>query len=242
MGSKEEIRNRVWALMEREGVYKPPLPIRHRIPNFIGAERAAERLRDLQAFRDAEVVKVNPDSPQSPVRKLVLSAGKLLIMPTPRLRRGFLLIDPRGLPEGAIGMAATIKGAFKFGKGMDLDEAPRIDFIVAGSVAVAPDGSRLGKGGGYSEIEYGILRELGIIDEGTPMATTVHDVQIVEEVPMDDHDLAVDYIITPTRILETHRGLPRPKGIIWGKLPSDAIGEIPLLRLMRSRRAATGIG
>lgn len=230
MGSdKEDIRNRVWALMEREGVSRPPLPIRHRIPNFVGAERAAERLRDLRAFRAAEVVKANPDSPQSPVRRLALSAGKLLIMPTPRLRRGFLLIDPKRLPPGAIGMAATIKGAFKFGRELSLDEAPRIDFIVVGSVAVAPDGSRLGKGGGYSEIEYGMLRELGLIDEGTPIATTVHDIQLVSEIPMEDHDLTVDYIATPTKLLETRGNRRRPKGILWDRLPKGAIEGMPIL-------------
>ncbi len=236
MGSeKEKIRNRVWTLMEREGVSRPPLPIRHRIPNFIGAERAAERLRDLRAFQAARVVKVNPDSPQSPVRKLVLSAGKLLIMPTPRLRRGFLLIDPNGLPQEAVGMAASIRGALKFGRELSLNEAPGIDFMVTGSVAVAPDGSRLGKGGGYSEIEYGILRELGLIDEDTPIATTVHDVQVVSEIPMEDHDLAVDYIVTPTRLLETGRSRRRPRGILWDELPKGAIEEIPILARLKPR-------
>jgi len=241
-GKKGEIRERIWALMEREGVSRPPLPIRHRIPNFIGAERAAERLRDIRAFQEARVVKVNPDSPQLPVRKLALSSGKLLIMPTPRLRRGFLLIDPERLSSGAIREAASIKGAFKYGEELDLNGAPRIDFVVAGSVAVAPDGSRLGKGGGYSEIEYGILRELGLVDEDTPIATTVHEVQIVEEIPMEDHDLAVDYIATPARFIETRRIRPRPKGIMWDELPSEAIRGIPLLLRLKSGRGAKGIG
>jgi len=234
MGSKGEIRERIWSLMEREGISRPPLPIRHRIPNFAGAERAAERLGEVRAFRAAEVVKVNPDSPQSPVRKLALSAGKLLIMPTPRLRRGFLAIDPKRLPKGALGMAASISGAFKFGRELDLERAPRIDFIVAGSVAVAPDGSRLGKGGGYSEIEYGILWELGLIDEGTPIATTVHEAQIVEGIPMEDHDLTVDYIATPLRVLETHANRPMPKGIMWHKLPKGALEGIPLPSWLKS--------
>lgn len=63
-----------------------------------------------------------------------------------------------------------------------------------GSVAVTTGGARIGKGGGYSELEYGILRSLRIIDENTPTATTIHEVQIIDDVPMEEHDLNVDYI------------------------------------------------
>ncbi|MDQ3894692.1 MAG: 5-formyltetrahydrofolate cyclo-ligase, partial [Actinomycetota bacterium] len=58
---KQAVRERVWALLEREGVARFP-GARGRIPNFVGAERAAERLAELPESRAARVVKANPDA------------------------------------------------------------------------------------------------------------------------------------------------------------------------------------
>jgi 5-formyltetrahydrofolate cyclo-ligase len=38
--------------------------VHHRIPNFKGAAEAAQRLAELPEFKKAEVIKVNPDTPQ----------------------------------------------------------------------------------------------------------------------------------------------------------------------------------
>ncbi|MEM2840778.1 MAG: 5-formyltetrahydrofolate cyclo-ligase, partial [Candidatus Bathyarchaeia archaeon] len=84
----------VWRLMEENNVARPPRPVYGRIPNFEGAEKAAERVLELDEFAKADTVKVNPDSPQRPLRELVLKAGKNLLTPTPRLKHGFLLIKP----------------------------------------------------------------------------------------------------------------------------------------------------
>jgi len=40
-------------------------------------------------------------------------------------------------------------------------DMPGLDAIVCGSVAVTRDGRRCGKGEGYSDLEFAILRELG---------------------------------------------------------------------------------
>jgi hypothetical protein len=59
-----------------------------------------------------------------------------------------------------------------------LSDMPRPDAIVCGSVAVTRDGRRCGKGEGYSDLEFAILRELG--HPPVPVATTVHDLQVVD--------------------------------------------------------------
>ncbi len=71
-----------------------------RIPNFVGAEQAAERLRECAEWRRAQTVKSNPDSPQLPVRQRALQDGKTLYMAVPRLasERPFLALDPAALP------------------------------------------------------------------------------------------------------------------------------------------------
>jgi hypothetical protein len=43
--------------------------VHHRIPNFVDAEKAAQRLADLPEFKAAKVVKVNPDTPQKMVSR-----------------------------------------------------------------------------------------------------------------------------------------------------------------------------
>ena len=234
MLGKQEIRERVWRVLEERGVARFPRPVRGRIPNFIGAEEAADRLLSLEAYRNAEVVKVSPDSPQRRIRYRCLADGKTLIMPTPRLSKGFLILDPKNIPRKMFRDASTIRGAFKWGRLIEPEKLPRVDFIVVGSVAVSRDGVRIGKGGGYGELEYAILRELGKVDEETPIATNVHDLQVFEELPSDPYDLTLDYIATPTRIIRCRRKM-RPKGIIWSLLRPEKLEEIPLLKGLRER-------
>jgi len=146
---------------------------------------------------------------------MALEEGKLLLMPTPRLREGFLLLDPRRVPASRYREASTIRGAFRLGRRLprleDLERLGRVDFIVEGSVAVNRWGERLGKGEGYGELEYAILRELGLVEEDVGIATSVHDVQVLDRrLPQDPWDVPVDYIATPTRLIVAEGRPPRP--------------------------------
>jgi 5-formyltetrahydrofolate cyclo-ligase len=181
------------------------------------------------------VVKVNPDSPQTHARRLALEEGKSLIMAVPRLRDAhpFRLLDPRRLSAKQMREAATIKGALRHGKVVALEEIPEVDFVLCGSVAVNLTGARLGKGGGFSDLEYGLLIEEGKIDEHTTVATTVHPIQILREnLPVTDHDLPVDLIATPRAVIEVERTYERPRGILWDHLQPPQIHEIPVLERM----------
>ena len=84
------------------------------------------------------MIKANPDSPQTHARRLALAQGKTLVMAVPRLRdqHPFRLLDPRTLSEDELREAATIKGALKHGKVIDLDQVPELDLVLTGSVAV----------------------------------------------------------------------------------------------------------
>jgi len=200
---KEEIRERVWRALERSSAALPPFPIRGRIPNFKGAYEAAMKIRTLREYEEADVVLCNPDSPQRPVRELVLSDGKILIVATPRLSRGFVMlrnVDP--------GRASTIKGMMELGTPVTPGSV-EVDLFVAGSVAVSQSGHRLGKGTGYSDREFSIWRDAGSIDDKVLRITTVHDLQVVEEVPSDSWDIPVDVILTPTRIIWTEEARRR---------------------------------
>lgn len=48
-------------------VHRFPRPVHHRIPNFVDAEKAAQRFAALPEFAAAKVIKVNPDTPQKMV-------------------------------------------------------------------------------------------------------------------------------------------------------------------------------
>jgi 5-formyltetrahydrofolate cyclo-ligase len=239
---KDAVRKRIWAFMEEKGVSRFPKPAYGRIPNFEGAEEAAEKLFNQPEYGGAEVVKVNPDAPQHSVRAKVLSDGKVLIIPTPRLKSGFLLLDPRRISSRMHAEASTIRGSFRYGRICPLDEMPKIDLIVVGSVAVSRDGVRLGKGGGYGEIEYAVLREIGSVGEETPIFTTVHDVQIVDHLPKEEHDLVVDVILTPTRILRTENKQEKPKGILWEKITAYQLREMPILSELKDLRMGAKVG
>lgn len=85
-------------------------------------------------------------------------------------------------------------------------------------------------------MEFAILRETGAITDATPIVTTVHPLQIIDEVPMSEHDVPVDFIITPDRVIETAHLYQKPQGIIWGLLSSDAFKQMPILTELREGR------
>ncbi|MBU2617360.1 MAG: 5-formyltetrahydrofolate cyclo-ligase [Euryarchaeota archaeon] len=96
---------------------------------------------------------VTPDSPQRPVRETVLRDGKLLLMASPRMKSGFILISPE---DGDPREASTIKGALMMGRSADLTSV-KVDLLVTGAVAVDRTGRRLGKGTGYFDTQNLIL-------------------------------------------------------------------------------------
>lgn len=231
---KNRIRYKVWHTLEEKNIALFPKPVYHRIPNFIGADVAAQRLTSLELFKTAQIVKINPDSPQKFVRYLALIHNKIVIMPTPRIKHGFILLDPSKIPRNKFGEASTISGAYKYGVFVDPLSLPKIDLIVIGSVAVNTRGARLGKGEGYAELEYAILRTLCKINEDTYVITTVHDMQVVDDdIPVEEHDVGVDIIVTPTRVIKIEPRPRKSKGIIWNILPDKKISEIPVLRRIK---------
>ena len=234
MRSKDQVRRAVWRAMEREGVSRFP-GAEGRIPNFAGAKLAAQKLATHRLWKRAEMVKANPDSPQTHARRLALEEGKRLVMAVPRLRdkHPFRLLDPKRLTKAQVREAATIKGALRHGRVVALEEIPKIDFVLCGSVAVNLSGARIGKGGGFSDLEYGVLIEADKIGERTCVATTLHPIQIVREhLMVTDHDLPVDLIATPRAVVEVDRMYPRPRGILWDHLQPPQIHEIPILERM----------
>jgi 5-formyltetrahydrofolate cyclo-ligase len=232
MDDKNQIREKIWGILENEGVALFP-GARGRIPNFKGAEMAARLLSTLPEWQRAKNIKCNPDSPQRPIRHLALSSGKTIYMAVPRLREKecFIELDSSKIPRKNFHQASTIKGAFRYGLPFHPKEIPQIDLIVAGSVAVNRKGSRIGKGGGYSDLEYAIGREFGFVKEEVTLLTTVHSLQIMDEdLPETDHDFRIDYIISPDEIIPTHREGGRPRGIIRDHLTEQKISEIPILK------------
>jgi 5-formyltetrahydrofolate cyclo-ligase len=226
---KQAIREYVWKELEVSGATTFPKPVRGRIPNFVGNSEAAIRLQSLTEYTSAESVFVNPDSPQLPVREMILRDGKRLVMASPKLREGFIEIGPAVANPR---IAASISGAMRFGSKTRLRDL-KLDLVVEGSVAVDGRGGRLGKGGGFGDLEFAILKEIGAISDYTPVLTTVHELQIVERIPMEKHDAPVDFISTPKRILKVKNRYQKPRGVFWELLGPEVFERIPLLKEAR---------
>ncbi len=236
MKAKDSIRQQVWALLEKARVARFP-GAQGRIPNFIGAEKCARLLSKSPLWKKAQFIKVNPDSPQRAIRQKALEEGKILYMAVPRLHspKPFIELDPKRLKVSAYS-ASSIKGASRYGRPVILDEIRKIDLIICGSVAVNRTGARVGKGGGYSDLEYALLREEKKISSETPAITTVHPLQLLdEELPMTEHDIPLNAIVTPEEAISLKPKYQKPKGIYWAILPPEKIDAIPVLKKRRKR-------
>ncbi|XP_009195259.1 methenyltetrahydrofolate synthase domain-containing protein isoform X2 [Papio anubis] len=242
--SKQDIREQIWDHMESQNLADFPRPVHHRIPNFKGASHAAEQLPRLQAFKTARTIKVNPDAPQKNARFFVLESNKTLLVPTPRLRTGLFnkITPPPGATKDILRKCATSQGVRNYSVPIGLDSRVLVDLVVVGSVAVSEKGWRIGKGEGYADLEYAMMVSMGAVSKETPVVTIVHDCQVVDipEELLEEHDITVDYILTPTRVIATGCERPQPMGITWSKISREMMEKIPVLRSLRAREQQAG--
>jgi 5-formyltetrahydrofolate cyclo-ligase len=172
----------------------------------------------------------------------------MLYAPVPYLTKDFpyLRIDPKKLAEKGVSfeLAATSEGYMMHGERIGFEEVEPIDFAVVGSVAVSREGGRTGKGAGFADLETGIFRELGIIGPDTPMATTVHSSQLVDnsKVFMLAHDSPIDFVATEEELIVTGNIQPRPRGVAWDFVQEDQFESIPFLKSLRDRMLARNEG
>lgn len=229
--TKDEIRERVRWRLQTTGVISFP-GVQSSIPNFVGADRAAQLLCELPMWRRAKVLLLTSAPPQAILRRRALQHGKTVYVAMPRLRgeRCFVELDPLRLGR-RIDRVHSLWGAQRYGRLVNPSDMRTIDLLACGSIAVTRQGARLGSGGGYCDLAYALLRGEGKIREYTPILTTVHSLQLVDErLPMRGHDIPVDFIITPSQVIATPSLHPRPRGVIWEILREERIAAVPLLR------------
>ncbi|KAE8608781.1 hypothetical protein XENTR_v10011601 [Xenopus tropicalis] len=242
--SKWDIRQKVWDHIENNNLADFPRPVHHRIPNFKVSRQACQKITDLEIFRRTREVKVDPDKPLEGVRLAALQAHKTLLVPTPRLRTGLFnkITPPSGANKEVLRICSTSQGVRDYSVPMGLDAKVQVDLVVVGSVAVSVEGWRIGKGEGFADMEYAMMVSMGAVTEHTVVVTVVHDCQVVDipEELLEDHDLTVDFILTPTRIIKTDCKRAKPQGIIWSMITREMMAKIPILRNLQDRERKAG--
>jgi len=243
--NKQEVRQGVW-----DELRKVALPdsrfhfdFSSFIPDFEGSEKALARLVGLEIYRNARLLFVTPDECLVDFRARCIRDGKTIIVSPYGIRRPLVILGKKDVPEGHGRFAACLDGLERFGRYTTLGEISQLenlDLMVTGGSAVNLEGVRFGKGHGYFDLEWAMMREIGVVNEDTPVVIFVHDCQVIDEpIEPDPFDSVADIIVTPTRTIMVKKRYPKPTGIIWEKLDPHLVEEIPPLQELRERRSKT---
>ena len=211
------------------------------IPDFPGSTNAASFLDEIDAYKSAQYVFVTPDNSLINARKKMLMDNKKLIVSTYGIQRGFYYLDPSSISTSQFDFASTLDGLEYFSDEISLSallaKINIFDFILTGAIVVDEKGSRFGKGHGYFDIESGMFLDVGLINQESVMAAIVHDCQVCSDIiPCSVTDVAVDFILTGTRLLKTFRTSHRV-GIDWTKISADKLSHISPLRDLKKGTA-----
>ncbi|XP_035228888.1 methenyltetrahydrofolate synthase domain-containing protein-like isoform X3 [Stegodyphus dumicola] len=165
-------------------------------------------------------------------------ANKTLLVPTPRLIKGLFnkITPPPNSSKHILRMCSTSEGLKHHSVKIGLNSKIKVDLVIIGSVAVSIKGHRIGKGEGYADMEFAMMATMGAVNSNTTVITTVHDCQVFESLPDElfgEHDVPVDIIVTPTKVIYCEPRLPKPSHIIWSLLTEEKINKIPILKILR---------
>lgn len=248
MTTTKRVREEVWQKL-REVAY-PDSRFHYNfaeyIPDFVGSQFALDRFTALPIYQNADYLFIAPDNCLTGLRERALRDGKTIAVSTYGISRGFVLLSPHQIPPGEIRFASWLDGLENYGRIMTLAEVAqrgRFDGLITGASAVSLEGIRFGKGHGFFDLEWGMFSALQIVDETTPIAAFVHEVQVIDQtLTPGATDVIVDYILTPSRTIAVDRQHKRPTGIQWNLLNSDIINAIPPLQELQRQQQSQAIG
>lgn len=189
--NKEEVRQYIWKKIEPFCGFPSPYG---RIPNFRDAKKACERIRELEEYLNTECVFSAPDSVLLRLREIVLEDRKTLLAVLPRMK-GFVVLKDIVKP--------TID-KLKLGKPANFNELRgKVGIFAQGCVAVDLYGNRIGKGSGFGDREFEILKKESVLADKALFVVVAHDIQVLNDLSYlaEPHDAKADIILTPTRII-----------------------------------------
>ena len=206
------------------------------ITDYEGSDKCADLLCQQDFYKNAKVIFITPDNNLECFRERAIRDKKIILMTNYGITRGVFLIRPEWIPEGKEDFASTLDGVQRYWKHMTLkkikEEIGKIDLMVTGASAITPSGIRFGKGHGYFDLEWAMFYTIGVVDIHTTVTVVGHDCQVVDvDVEVQPYDTAIDYIITPTRVIKTRSEFPKPtRGVIWSMLAPHMLEQIPPLQ------------
>lgn len=236
----QQHRERIWDVLTRVG--RPDSRFHWDFSSFIadfdGNEDATARILDLPVWAAAERVFITPDNSTELLRREAIRAGKTLLVTTYGIRRGFLLLSPGRVPADEISYAATLDGLDRYARPVtlaDLRGTAPLPLLVTGGSAISRNGIRFGKGHGYFDLEWAMLSEIGLTTADSVIIDIVHDEQVVDEDLLgEEHDVPVDWIVTPTRTLHVPDHGRRPGRVLWDLVPGTEHEDLPPIRELRA--------
>lgn len=175
------------------------------VPGSASWGRAAERLRRMDVYRKALRVMASLDHAVSQARLNILSDRKGLLLPSPGLHKGFFLLEAEGVPLRNRKLAVRPHEMNPFGRKVPYGErlTPPVDMILTGALAVGRDGSLLGDGSGFTDLQAAILAILGWVAPDAVVVAVVDEHRIVTSVPTEETDVWANWIVTPESVLPT---------------------------------------
>jgi 5-formyltetrahydrofolate cyclo-ligase len=157
-----------------------------------------DRILELPEWREAGTLMVylgiRTELDPVPLAEAVLASGRRLVLP--RILRGQGTLEIREVHDLDTDLVPGVWGL----REPDPQRCPEVpvgdlDFILVPGVAFDRDGGRMGYGAGYYD------RMLAHEDQRATLAAALFEVQLVEAVPREAHDLPVELLVLPDRLI-----------------------------------------
>ena len=189
------------AMRERILAARDALPAEERDE---GSRASAARIAALPSFVRARCVLLTlsfrSEWDTGTLIDAALAAGKTVALP--RVDGATRMLDLHAVADVARETAPGYRGIPEPLQGRPRVEATAVDFVLVPGVAFDATGRRLGYGGGYYD------RLQALLPPEAARIAGAFELQLVTQVPAAPHDLIVDAIATPLRMVPGARGAP----------------------------------
>lgn len=157
-----------------------------------------EALFSIPEFKQAHAILFyagfGSEVPTHDMMQLALESGKRVILPITDTETKALILrevrDLESLEHNVYGIPEPVpENTYHY-------EPGSIDLVLVPGIVFDHCGHRVGYGGGYYD------RFLESIDESVPRVAIAFDLQIVDEIPNEAHDLPVYKIVTESRVID----------------------------------------